>query len=841
MREIAAFPVTAGGPGAEIAANDGLPDVPTPGRAFALTSGVTRYISALLRKDWKPLQARPRILAALVAVLALSGFFTAGLAAWLSYDITAGLPNQAAISDLGDMAQSTTIYDAADSPVFTIFKEQRIDVPIEEMSPNLIKAVISVEDQRFYEHSGIDAIRVAAAVLKNIEEGRRAEGGSTITQQLARQSFLTRDKTFRRKLKEVILAAHIEGSFPKERILELYLNKVYFGDGLYGVEAAARGYFGKSAKDLDVDEAALLAGLIQSPSSYAPTVNLERAVARRAVVLQTMVSSGAIDEATAERARKAEVELKNTLEIKEDSGLYFKEQVRRELVEKFGWQRVYQGGLRVYTTLDAKLQQDAEAMVEKSLEDIEGRRGFNYPPRGKQARKDGEKPDYLQGALVAIDPETGHVRAMVGGRDFNESRFNRAVQAKRQAGSAFKPFVFAAALEAGQSPASMIEGLNDPVLTAQGEWVPEDEHTTASSMTLRTALRTSSNRAAVQLLNTIGIRRAVEYAEKLNVGTPPSVPSLALGAGDVTLVQLTAAYGAFASQGVVRRPVLIRRVEDRDGAVLFKDDGESHRAVSESTAFLMASMLADVINAGTAYRARQAGFLLPAAGKTGTTNDYVDAWFVGFTPKLVTGVWVGFDQPKTIIRNGYAGDVAVPLWASFMKSATRGDKPEWIDRPSSVIGANVCRISGLLPNDGCDHVEVVNRDGMVETRSMIYTEYFVKGTQPSTVCPLHQDSSFIDALAGVFGKDSNPAPVPVDAAGAPATGRTSTSTSGTPAPASAAPAAAAENTVEKPEEPKKRGFWSRIFGGGGDRDKDKKKEEEEQKKREEERKKPGIR
>ncbi|MGH8636574.1 MAG: penicillin-binding protein 1A, partial [Burkholderiales bacterium] len=729
----------------------------------------------MLRKDWKPLQARPRTLAALVTVLAVSGFFTAGLAAWFSYDITAGLPNQAAISELGDMAQSTTIYDASDSPVFTIFKEQRIDVPLDEMSPNLIKAVISVEDQRFYDHSGVDAIRVAAAVLKNIEEGRRAEGGSTITQQLARQSFLTRDKTFRRKLKEVILAAHIEGSFPKERILELYLNKVYFGDGLYGVEAAARGYFGKSAKDLDVAEAALLAGLIQSPSSYAPTVNLERALARRAVVLQTMVSSGAIDEATAERARGAKVELKNSLEIKEDSGLYFKEQVRRELVEKFGWQRVYQGGLRVYTTLEAKLQRDAEALVEKSLEDIEGRRGFNYPPRGKQARKDGEKPDYLQGALVAIDPETGHVRAMVGGRDFNESRFNRAVQAKRQAGSAFKPFVFAAALEAGQSPASMIEGLNDPVLTAQGEWVPEDEHTTASSMTLRTALRTSSNRAAVQLLNTIGIRRAVEYAEKLNVGTPPSVPSLALGAGDVTLMQLTAAYGAFANRGVVRRPVLIRRVEDRDGGVLFKDEGESHRAVSESTAFLMASMLADVINAGTAYRARQAGFLLPAAGKTGTTNDYVDAWFVGFTPKLVTGVWVGFDQPKTIIRNGYAGDVAVPLWASFMKSATRGNKPEWIDRPSSVVGANVCRISGLLPNEGCDHVDVVNRDGMIETRSMIYTEYFVKGTQPSTVCPLHTESSFIDALAGVFGKDSSPAPAPVDAAGLPATAGTSTS------------------------------------------------------------------
>jgi penicillin-binding protein 1A len=486
--------------------------------------------------------------------------------------------------------------------------------------------------------------------------------------------------------------------------------------------------------------------------------------------------------------------------------------------------------------MDARMQRDAEALVEKSLEEIERRRGFTHEPRGKGPRKEGDKPDYLQAALVALDPETGEVRAMVGGRDFNESRFNRAVQAKRQAGSAFKPFVFAAALETGQSPASLIERLNDPVLTAQGEWVPEDEHTTASSMTLRTALRTSSNRAAVQLLNTVGIRRAVEYAEKLNVGTPPSVPSLALGAGDVSLIQLTAAYGAFADKGMVRRPVMIRRVEDRDGTVLFKDDGEGRRAISEPTAFLMASMLADVINAGTAYRARQAGFMLPAAGKTGTTNDYVDAWFVGFTPKLVTGVWVGFDQPKTIIRNGYAGDIAVPLWAGFMKAATRGDKPEWIARPSSVVGVNVCRLSGQLPNDGCDHVEVVNREGELETRSMIYTEYFVKGTQPTAVCPLHEKPSFIDALAGVFGKDSSPAPVPVDATGLPAASGTSTTGSPAPAAASGAGAAPGDTRADKPEEPKKRGFWSRIFGG---RDRDK--QQDDDKKREEERKKPGTR
>ncbi len=762
---------------------------------------------------------------ALVGALGVAVFLAAGWLAWLSYDLTTGVPDKNRIRSLGDMAQSTTIYDASDTPVFTIFKEQRIEVPLDRISQNLIRAVVSVEDQRFYEHGGIDAIRVMAAILRNLQAGRRAEGGSTITQQLARQSFLTRDKTYRRKMKEVILATYIENVFSKNDILELYLNKVYFGDGFYGVEAASRGYFGKSASDLSVDEAALLAGLIQSPSSYAPSVNPARAIARRNVVLQTMVSSGAIDQATADRARRAPVRLENGLEIKERFGLYFKEQVRRDLVERFGWQRVYQGGLRVYTTLDTGLQQQAESVVEKGLEDIERRRGYAHPKRGAVETPENGTSDYLQGALVAMDPHTGYVRAMVGGRDFNESRFNRAVQAKRQSGSAFKPFVYAAALEAGYSPASVITGLNNPVLTQQGAWVPEDEHSSADSMTLRTALRTSSNRAAVQLLTSVGIPTAVNYAKRLNVGTPPSVPSLALGASDVSLLQLTAAYAAFADNGVVREPVMIRRVEDSDGKTLYEEMGRAQQAVSESTAFLMSSMLADVVNAGTAYRARQTGFTLPAAGKTGTTNDYVDAWFVGFTPHVVTGVWVGFDQPKTIVANGYAGDLAVPIWAGFMKKATRGDQPDWFDRPKDVIGVDVCRVSGKLPNSGCASVQVVTRDGSIETRSMVYTEYFRKGTQPTSVCPLHPEPSFFDRILGVFGGNSPGTPVPVDQAGLPAPPPASTSGAPAPSPVTAAGQAPSQGGVQPEQPKKKRGFWSRVFGRGGDEEEKDKKEE----------------
>jgi len=330
-------------------------------------------------------------------------------------------------------------------------------------------------------------------------------------------------------------------------------------------------------------------------------------------------------------------------------------------------------------------------------------------------------------------------------------------------------------------------------------------------MTMRSALRMSSNRAAVQLLNTIGIPSAVSYAQKLNVGTPPSVPSLALGASEVTLVSLTAAYGAFAAGGVVHDPILIRRVEDSDGKVLFTGVGKSQRAVSESTAFLMSSMLSDVINHGTAYKARQTGFTLPAAGKTGTTNDYVDAWFVGFTPHIVTGVWIGFDQPKTIVSNGYAGELAVPIWASFMKTATKGDKNDWFERPADVVGVNVCRVSGKLPTYGCANVQTADEYGYLETKSMIYMDYFVKGTQPTTTCPVHQ-TMFTDVAAAAPG--SVPASERATLPAPPAQGTTGAA----PVPFPAPPVTGGTVATPEPEKEKKKGFWRRIFGGGEKKD-----------------------
>jgi penicillin-binding protein 1A len=765
-------------------------------------------------KEWREARRKyPWTVAGVTAAfVAVSAILIVG-GAWFLAGLLTSMPDAQAIRRIGEMDQATAVFDHDDTLAFTIFKEQRIEVPLAEVSPNLIRAIVAIEDQRFYEHHGFDLIRIVSAALSNIRRAERAQGGSTITQQLARQSFLTMEKTYRRKVQELVLAARIERLYTKPRILELYLNKVYFGDGLYGAEAAARGYFGKHASELTVPEAALLAGLVKSPSTYAPTVSLQRAINRRNVVLQAMLDTKAIDRGEWQSARALRPTLRDTLRSDEPYGRYFKEQVRRELVDRFGWQRVYQGGLRVFSTVDIRMQQAADAAVAKGLVTLDERRA-KIAARRAAAKTEGGGPaaeDPLQAALVAMDPATGHVRAMVGGRSFAESSFNRAVQAKRQPGSAFKPFVYAVALESGYTPATMITGLDEPIATLQGDWTPEDEHSDAPSMSLRTGLRTSSNRAAVRLLQDVGIPETVKYAKTMGVGDVPSVPSLALGSGEVTLESMTAAYAAFAHQGYVPQPRLIRRVEDKAGQVLYSTEPSSTYAVSETTAFLMASMLADVINAGTGARARGLGFTLPAAGKTGTTNDFHDAWFVGFTPSLVAGVWVGFDQPKTILPEGFASEVAVPTWTEFMKAATKSDRPQWLATPPEITTANVCRLSGQLARSACEHVDVMDeKSRRLESRSMVYTEYFVRGTEPTQECSLHQPRTVFGTLASIFkgGEDQFVPPPPPTAAEA-----------GLPPPTAAA-AEPAPSVTPPPPPPaqKKRGFWSRVFGRRDDSD-----------------------
>ena len=766
-----------------------------------------------LSREWREARARePRLVLGVVCVAALAATAPVFASSWFLVSLRDGFPDIAAIQKIGEMDQATAVFDEQDRLAFTIYKEQRIEVPLGQVSPDVVRALTSIEDQRFYEHRGYDLVRIGSAALANLRHGRAVQGASTLTQQLARQSFLTPDKTLHRKVQELLLAARIERMYTKPQILELYLNKVYFGDGLYGIEAASRGFFGKHASELNVAEAAMLVGLVKSPSTYAPTVSLPRATARRNVVLQAMVESGAINRDAWQKARTSKVTLRDGLRADEPHGQYFKEQVRIELVQRFGWQRVYQGGLRVFSTVNMPLQIAAEDAVNDALQVLDARRA-KLAVRRAALKKTDEPPaadaQPLQAALTAMDPETGHVRAMVGGRDFASSHFNRAMQAHRQPGSAFKPFVYAAALEEGYTPASVISHLDDPIATPSGAWTPEDEHSSASFMTLRTGLRTSSNRAAVRLLQEVGIARTVRYAKNLGVGDVPPVPSLALGSGEVTLQSMTAAYAAFANHGLVPKPLLIRRVEDKDGRVLFDARDSSEPAVSEVTAFLMSTMMADVINAGTGARARSLGFTLPAAGKTGTTNDFHDAWFVGFTPKIVTGVWVGFDQPQTILPNGFAADVAVPLWANFMKVATRGDKPEWLSPPSGVTSATVCRLSGKLATDACQQATVENPDGSLSQRSMAYTEYFARGTEPTEYCDLHRSPGFFNRIASAIGIEGKPVSPNIEAVKVhpPSTAAY---------PADTTPKVDSSQPLPAPE--KRRGFWSRLFGLNKDRE-----------------------
>jgi penicillin-binding protein 1A len=374
----------------------------------------------------------------------------------------------------------------------------------------------------------------------------------------------------------------------------------------------------------------------------------------------------------------------------------------------------------------------------------------------------------------------------------------------RQPGSAFKPFVYAAALEAGYSPASLVTRLDEPIQTLQGAWIPEDEHSSGSAMTVRSALRTSSNRAAVRMLEEVGIDKTVAQARKMGMGNVPSVPSLALGSGEVTLMAMTSAFAAFANQGLLRSATFIRRVEDEEGKVLFEAKPKPEQVISPRTAFLMTSMLADVVNHGTAYKVRQEGFTYPAAGKTGTTNDYVDAWFVGFTPHLVTGVWVGFDKPRTIISNGFAGELAVPMWARFMKQATAKDKPDAFKSPEGLMAVNICRLSGRLPNGACDRV---------------ITEYFARGTTPTQFCDQHTFFTASGQLAAGF-----PDSIAVISHAATVSETVHPPAQKTDdAPATAASQAPPEIVMaaDNEEQPKKkRGFWGKIFGRG-DKDNDK--------------------
>ena len=597
-----------------------------------------------------------------------------------------------------------TWFHTADGRRWFRLDEQRRDVPIAAISPHLQNAFVAVEDHRFFMHPGVDPIALGRAVVRNVRASGTREGGSTITQQLARTLFLSNRRSYGRKAREAVLAVLIEWQLTKQQILELYLNRIFLGAGIYGVETMAQRVFGKPAKNLTLAESALIAGLARAPSALSPWSNLDEAVKRSHVVLSRMRDEGLITDSQSQEARRARFQVRPYSSDSETRHGYAKAYLRQRFRDAFGGD--HPPDWRVDTTFVAALQDAAERAIENGL------RSFGKPA--------------LQGALVALDPATGNVLAMVGGRDYQRSPFNRASRSRRQPGSAFKPFVFAAALERGMSPVSILTGVNRIGPQGPDEWTPRNIRDDApDALTLRAALIESNNRAATLLQQHVGTRRVLRLASDAGLDDLPDVPSLALGSGLVTPLAMTAAFAMFPNGGLAVRPRDITRVRDADGNTALQSRVDSERVISPEVAFQMVSMLSDAIERGTAAPAARLGVRFPAGGKTGTTNEFKDAWFVGFSSSIVAGVWVGFDQPQPIGADAYGARYALPIWADFMRQAARIRRPAAFERPAGLHDEVLCAITYLKPVDGCP----------------LYSEYFKEGDDiPGRLCTLHPGS-----------------------------------------------------------------------------------------------------
>ena len=550
---------------------------------------------------------------------------------------------------------SSQIYDINGNEIANVHAtENRMPVKLSQVPKDLQNAFVAVEDNRFYDHMGIDPRGIMRALWSNLRGQSISEGGSTITQQLAKNAYLTQDRTLKRKVQEVFLALQLERQYTKQEILELYLNQIYFGQGAYGVQAAAKTYFGKNVEDLDLNECAMLAGIPKSPNYYSPTSNLQAAEERKSVVLDQMEKYGYINASQASKTKKEELKLVKAVKNTDtNEASYFIDYVTQKLIDKYGADAVYKDGLKIYTTIDMDMQRAAEAAMK------------NLPTYNK----DGNGIEQPQGALVAIDPHNGHVKAMVGGRGTDQ--FNRATMAERQPGSAFKPFVFAAALENNFTPNTVIN--DSPVKV--GDWEPQNyDRTFSGKVSLREVARNSLNVPTVKIAQKLGIDKPIYYAQEMGITTfvlegAQNDRNLATALGGltkgVTPLELTSAYGTFANKGIHVEPVVIVKVLDRNGKVIEQAEEKQRSVISENSAAELTSMLQTVIQKGTGTHANIGR---PAAGKTGTTNDYHDAWFVGYTPDLVAGVWVGNDN-NTSLHNMTGGQTPAEIWKAFMSKA----------------------------------------------------------------------------------------------------------------------------------------------------------------------------
>jgi penicillin-binding protein 1A len=662
----------------------------------------------------KPRRSRGRALRWLVTSLGIvlaAGVLGVGVSAfWVLTILPRSLPSVTRLESF-DPSEGSKVYDDNDEQITEFHVERRVFVPLSQIPQALRDAVIATEDARFYAHFGVDPTGIGRAIYQNFRRGRIVEGGSTITQQLAKVLFLTPDKSLERKLKEAVLALTLERRYSKDRILELYLNQIYFGQGAFGVEAAAQTFFGKSVTELTLSESALLAGLPKAPATYSPFEHPEAAKRRRATVLVRMVDTGILKPEQAKRASQASLALVPP-ERRRTSGQYFLEYVQQLLEQQYGADLVFKGGLQVYTTLSPSMQLKAENTLREGLRAVESRR-----QAATKAKPDAAAAERPEGALLAIEPQTGYVKAMVGGYDFFKSEFNRAVQARRQPGSAFKPFVYIAALESGMTPASVVD--DSPVEYPVGKngkpWKPDNyDRKFRGPITYQQALEESINVAAVKVQEQIGIRRTVDVARRLGLESPLGDNlSLALGTSDLTLLELTSAYGALANQGTWVHPTAIRYVLDSQRKLLEENAPQGRAVLSSGVAYVITHMLKGTVERGTGAAAKALG--RPAAAKTGTTNDYSNAWFIGYTPRLVTGVWVGYDRPRSLGRDETGSRAAVPIWTAFMSQALAGTPAEDFPIPEGVVVVPV----DLNPGGDC-------------ARPVMMA--FIAGTEPRTTC-----------------------------------------------------------------------------------------------------------
>jgi penicillin-binding protein 1A len=662
-----------------------------------------------------------------VALVVLAGMTITAIK-WFSRD----LPSMARL-EMIEPALKTRILAADSTVIKEFYIQNRILFSLDEIPLELQQAFLAIEDRRFYKHFGIDFVRLAAVAWKDLRHWNRREGASTITQQLSRDLFLTKEQTFPRKIKEALLALRIEQTYSKDEILELYLNQIYFGAGTYGIEAASRKFFGTSVGDLELHQIALLAGLNKNPDGYNPFVKPERALRRRNVVLSAMSDFDVITTAQLDSLASLPLDVAQQESGKDGFAGYFTEYIRQILAAKFGSQAIYREGYTVYTTLDPRLQRVAEDSLETYVQQLEREERY---PLTRAAYLDSIaagadiKPDYLQSAAVAIDPLNGHIKAMVGSRSFDESEFNCAIQANRQPGSAFKVFIYIAALESGYGPSDML--LDTPLVVElpHGEVYKPRNFTEKfhGAVSLRYALNESINVPAIKLLQKIGAPSVIGVARRMGIKSPlKPYLSLALGAQEVNLLELTSAFGVLAAGGVRAEPIAILKIEDRNGNVLEEYREYNEEVLSPEISYIITDMLKTVVDEGTGKTVRMMGLSIPCAGKTGTTDDYTDGWFVGFTPELAVGVWTGFNEKMPMGRNRTGARVALPIWVDIMRKAYASRIGPDFPRPENITEAMICEESGLLATPYC---EIVRR------------EIFIEGMEPMRQCDLHRVSAY---------------------------------------------------------------------------------------------------